>query len=98
MFTGMIASPIIFSNETTRQGLPLPCFRHFLKLSVAVLICTRESSIIYKIFLKGTTTMAVKTFALNINTVTMHGVDTRYWYSSGLYCRTQISVWSVIGL
>lgn len=36
--------------------------------------------------------MAVRTFALNINTVTMHGVDTRYWYSSGLYCRTKISV------
>lgn len=36
--------------------------------------------------------MAVNTFALNINTVNMHGVDTRYWYSSGLYCRTQISV------
>ena len=38
--------------------------------------------------------MAVKTFALNINTVTMHGVDTMYWYMnmSGLICRTQISV------
>lgn len=76
------------------QGRAYPClvFDIFLKLFVAVLTCTRESSIIYKIFLKGTTTMAVRTFALNINTVTMHGVDTRYWYSSGLYCRTKISV------
>ena len=38
--------------------------------------------------------MTVKNFVLNINTVTMHGVDTMYWYSSGLYCRTQISVQS----
>lgn len=36
--------------------------------------------------------MAVNTFALNINTVNMHGVDTRYRDSSGLYYRTQISV------
>ncbi len=32
--------------------------------------------------------MAVKTFALNINTVNARDVDTMYWYSSGLYCRT----------
>lgn len=36
--------------------------------------------------------MTVKNFVLNMNTVTMHGVDTIYWYRSGLYCRTQISV------
>ena len=42
--------------------------------------------------------MAVKTFALNINTVAMHDVDTMYWYSPGLYCRTQISAQSIIGL
>lgn len=42
--------------------------------------------------------MAVNTFALNINTVNMHGVDTRYRDSSGLYYRTQISVQSIIGL
>ena len=36
--------------------------------------------------------MTVKIFALNINTVAMHGVDTMYWYSPGLDCRTQISV------
>lgn len=36
--------------------------------------------------------MAVKNFVLNMNTVHMHGVDTIYWYRSGLYCRTQISV------
>lgn len=36
--------------------------------------------------------MAAKTFALNLNTVIVRGVDTMYWYSSGLYCRTQISV------
>ena len=42
-------------------------------------------------FLKGTTTMAAKTFALNLNTVIVRDVDTMYWYSSGLYCRTQIS-------
>ena len=42
--------------------------------------------------------MAAKTFALNLNTVIVRDVDTMYWYSSGLYCRTQISVQSVIGL
>ena len=26
------------------------------------------------------------------NTVPVHGVDTTYWYWSGLYCRTQIFV------
>ena len=36
--------------------------------------------------------MAVKNFALYVNTVPMRGVDPMYWYSSGLYCRTQISV------
>lgn len=36
--------------------------------------------------------MVVGIFTLNINTNTMRGVDTRYWDSSGLYCRTQISV------
>jgi len=36
--------------------------------------------------------MTVKMFALNVHTVTMHDVDTMYWYSPGLYCRTQISV------
>lgn len=36
--------------------------------------------------------MAAKTFALNLNTVIVRAVDTMYWYSSGLYCRTQISV------
>ena len=36
--------------------------------------------------------MAVKTFALNINTVTMHGVDTMDRYPPGLHCRTQISI------
>ena len=36
--------------------------------------------------------MVVSIFALNVNTITMHGVDTHYWDSSGLYCRTQISV------
>ena len=35
--------------------------------------------------------MAVKIFTLNI-TVTMHGEDTHYWDSPGLYCRTNISV------
>lgn len=33
-----------------------------------------------------------KIFYSNINTVNMHGVDTRYWDPSGLYCRTQISI------
>ena len=42
--------------------------------------------------------MTVKTFALNIYTVTKHDVDTMYWYSPGLYCRTPISVQSIIGL
>ena len=42
--------------------------------------------------------MAVKNFVLNTNTVPMHGVDTIYWYRSGLYCRTQISVQSAIRL
>ena len=42
--------------------------------------------------------MTVKIFALNINTVAMHDVDTMYWYSPGLDCRTQISVQSIIGL
>ena len=36
-------------------------------------------------------TMTVKIFALNTHTVTMHGMDTHRWYSSGLYCHTQIS-------
>lgn len=36
--------------------------------------------------------MAVIKFVRNNNIVPMHGVDTMYWYSSGLYCRTQISV------
>lgn len=36
--------------------------------------------------------MTVKIFALNLNTVIQRDVDTMYWYSSGLYCRTQISV------
>ncbi len=36
--------------------------------------------------------MTVNNFVRNINNVPMHGVDTMYWYSSGLYCRTQISV------
>ena len=36
--------------------------------------------------------MAAKIFALNLNTVIVRDVDTMYWYSSGLYCRTQISV------
>ena len=36
--------------------------------------------------------MAVMNFALYVNTVPMRGVDPMYWYSSGLYCRTQISV------
>ena len=36
--------------------------------------------------------MTVKNFVLNTNTVPMNGVDTIYWYRSGLYCRTQISV------
>ena len=36
--------------------------------------------------------MAVKNFELNIITVPMRGVDTMYWYSSGLYCRTPNSV------
>ena len=35
--------------------------------------------------------MAVRNYTLNINTVAMHDVDTMYWYSPGLYCRTQIS-------
>ena len=42
--------------------------------------------------------MAAKTFALNLNTVIVRDVDTMYWYSSGLYCRTQISVQSVTRL
>ena len=42
--------------------------------------------------------MAAKTFALNLNTVIVRDVDTMYWYSSGLYCRTQISVQSAIRL
>ncbi len=40
--------------------------------------------------------MAVKIFALTI-TVLMHGEDTRYWDSPGLYGRTQISVSSITG-
>lgn len=36
--------------------------------------------------------MTVINFVHNINIVHMRGVDTMYWYSSGLYCRTQISV------
>lgn len=35
--------------------------------------------------------MTVNIFAFNI-AITMHGEDTRYWESSGLYCRTKISV------
>ena len=35
--------------------------------------------------------MAVKTSVFNIGTVTMQHVDTLYWYSPGLYCRTRIS-------
>lgn len=31
-------------------------------------------------------------YNLIMNTVEERGVDTMYWYSSGLYCRTQISV------
>ena len=27
-----------------------------------------------------------------MNNVEVRGADTMYWYSSGLYCRTQISV------
>ena len=38
--------------------------------------------------------MAVIMFAPTVYTVTLHGVDTVYWYRSGLYCRTQISVQS----
>ncbi len=34
--------------------------------------------------------MAIKMFDLNNSNA--HGVDAMYWYSSGLYCRTQISV------
>jgi len=41
--------------------------------------------------------MAVKNVALTLNTVTMRGMDVRYWHSSGLYCRTQISVSPVKG-
>ena len=36
--------------------------------------------------------MAVNPFAFNINTVLMRGIDTMYWYWSGLYCRTHISI------
>ena len=36
--------------------------------------------------------MAVKTFAFNMITIIMRGMDTRFWYSSGLYCRTSLSV------
>lgn len=35
--------------------------------------------------------MTVKNFVFNFYTVPMHGVYTMYYYSSGLYCRTQIS-------
>ena len=36
--------------------------------------------------------MAVYNLNRVMNTVEECGVDTMYWYSSGLYCRTQISV------
>ncbi len=35
--------------------------------------------------------MAVYNLNRVMNTVEERGVDTMYWYSSGLYCRTQIS-------
>lgn len=35
--------------------------------------------------------MTVNTFTLYF-TVAMHDEDTRHWDSSGLYCRTQITV------
>lgn len=90
MFTGTIASPIIFFNETIRQG-SYPClvFDIFLKLFVAVLTITKKSSIINKIFLKGHTTMAVYTSMNNMITDTQHVELVQI--SPGLYCRTQIS-------
>ena len=39
--------------------------------------------------------MAVYNLNRDMNTVEERGVDTMYWYSSGLYCRTQISVQSL---
>lgn len=39
--------------------------------------------------------MAVMNFALNMNTAYKHGMDTYYWYRSGLCCRTQILVQSI---
>ena len=36
--------------------------------------------------------MTVNNLNRDVNTVEGHGLDTMYWYSSGLYCRTQISV------
>lgn len=36
--------------------------------------------------------MAVYNLNRVMNTVEERGVDTMYWYSSGLCCRTQISV------
>ena len=35
--------------------------------------------------------MVVSIFALNVNTITMHGVHIPYWDSSGGYCRAQVS-------
>jgi len=36
--------------------------------------------------------MAVKFFVLPMKTAPMHGMDTKYWHSSGLCCRTPISL------
>ena len=36
--------------------------------------------------------MAVYNLNRDMNTVEERGVNTMYWYLSGLYCRTQISV------
>lgn len=36
--------------------------------------------------------MTIHMYLRNMNTVPMHGVEPMYRFSSGLYCRTQISV------
>ena len=43
------------------------------------------------IFSERITAMAAYNIGRVMNTAKVRGVDTMYWYSSGLYCRTQIS-------
>ena len=55
-----------------------------------LLTLSGQCGIIKQIFFERTTTMTIKNFALNLNTVSMRGVETTPWFRSGLYCRTQI--------